>query len=365
MARDTKTLSVRIAPHTFDKFNLYTKDHRVFTQAKIVESLIEYFMNQSEEQKHLLVMGVGSDYLDLIGEALQLNAWGEHASRGSFWPWVIETYNKLNEISAEAQKSDEEQKSVSGEESSIKLVGILSLRRIAWFNLGTAWIKVAMELRAKALAGLGHHLKDGALETDTTTPNESKPDDWKDLYDAAIDSLRVAIANHSLFNMSLKEPYPPVLYNQACTWSLIAQYITEQNANNDELKQLAEAERQKEEEKSKEADKQTSDVCLSPSNILEANNALRKANECLRSIKKNYKSGPEGMAFENAQWMFDFAEHDQDIAFFRKGKEDDFEKWLDRGKARISLLESYKRFRRELPKDIEEGIDLEFSDVQM
>jgi hypothetical protein len=369
MAKGTKSLNVRIDTDTFDKFNKYTKTHDIFTQAKIVENLIKYFMKQNEEQKHLLVMGVGVDYLNLLGEALQLVNWGDHAfrgyetsrgsqiSRGSFLPWIIETYNRLNELSAKAQKPWENVNSPNN------LDGILFLRRIAWFKLGAAWIKVAMELRTQALVDLADYLNKGN-SPGSSTKNESKPGDWNEVYDASIYSLRVAIANYHLFNKSLekfrKQPHPTVLYNQACTWSLIAQYITEQNATNKKLDKLAQAAFQ-EEEKRKKTEKQTLEACSLPSGIVEADIALQKANECLQKITIHYPGDAEDMPFADAQWLFDYAESDPDIACFRKSYEKEFEKWLRKRTARISLLDSHKHFRSNLSEDILKVIESEFN----
>jgi hypothetical protein len=352
--RSSNTLSVRIDPDVLADFTKYTKQHRVFSQAQIVESLIRYFMKQGEEQKHLLVMGMGADYLDLIGEALQLLTWGDHAALGSHWLWVIEIYNGLNEISAEAQESAEEQQS-AGDSSPNNLGGILSLRRIAWFKLGRAWIDVAKRLRAKALDGLASHLSKRTPQDDDATPDESKPEDWNELYDAATHSLRIAIANFRLFNKSLekseKPHHPTVLYNQACCWSLIAQYITEQNANQD-LRDLLKGKVQEEDIREREADEQMLEVCLPPSDIPESDHALRKASESLKSITTNYKEEAEGMRFDNVQWMFDFAVSDPDLACFRRGKKDDYDRWSNARKGHSSLLYSYKRLSSRLRKDI-------------
>lgn len=371
MARTTQTLSVRIDPEVLKDLIEYTRKNRGVTQAKVVENLIRYFNQQSPEQQYLLVRGVGTDYLDLFGEALQLVTWGDHAvqgykdsrgnqaARGSFLPWVIETYNKLDEISASA----EEINTLNKREVSQDLVGILSLRRIAWFKLGTAWIFVARELRTQALIDLADRPGDSAL-TNAITPSE-----YKALYDAAIDSLRVASANFRLFNKSLekfgKKPHPTVLYNQACTWSLIAQYISERNANDQERELLAQATLQEEGEKGKEAAGQPSEKCVPTSGILEAENALRKANEYLQNITIVYQEDTEGMPFADAQWLFDYAERDPDIACFRKEQEDDFKMWLHKKTARISLLDSYRRLRDRLPKDVAEVIAAESSDIKM
>jgi hypothetical protein len=376
MAKETSTLSVRIDVDTFREFNEYTKKHHLYTQAGIVDRLIKYFMNQSEEQRQFLVMGVGTNYVDLLGEALQLVTWGDHAfngyrhissiyrsSRGSYLPWVIEIYNELDSISKGTKYPVKEADTSSRNDD--LLTGILSLRRIAWFKLGAAWIALAGELRKQALLDLAGLFSDGTLQQDTATP-ESKVDDWTVLYDAAVDSLRVAVANYGLFNQSLeqfkKEPHRIVLYNQACTWSLIAQYITEQTATNQELHPFAMAEWQNEENR-KVTDEP--ELCLISSGNVEADKALRKANDCLKHVTINFMNDADGetedMPFADAQWLFDYAKVDSDIAFYRNCSKEEFGKWLDRRKG-ISLLDSYKGFRRKLPEDIKNFMASEFSD---
>lgn len=373
MAKETSTLSVRIDPARFKRFNDYTKKHPVFTQAKVVDSMIEYFMNQSPEQQNLLVMGVSTDYLDLISEALHLVTWGDHAfngyrnisstyrcSRGSYLPWVIEIYNELDTISKRTKSLTKQAEASSHEGHG--LTGMLSLRRIAWFKLGAAWIALASELRKQALLDLADCFRDGTLQPDTATP-ESKAGDWTVLYDAATDALRVAIANYGLFNKSKKEPNRIVLYNQACTWSLIAQYITEQTANNEELHRLAMDERQKE-DNLKEANEP--EMCfIGPGNI-KANDALSEASDCLRRVTISTKNDDEGeaedMPFADAQWLFDYAKVDLDFAFFRTGKKDDFENWLSKRKG-MSLLDSFKGFHRDLPSDIKNFLSSDFPDA--
>src|SRR5689334_5095229 len=138
-SRTYQTLSVRIDPDVLKELTEYTTNHRGVTQAKVVESLISYFAQQNPEQQHLIVMGVGSDYLGLLGKALQLVSWGDHAYRGGFLPWAIETFSELDKISAAAQRSLGDDP-----ESKTNLVGVLSLRRMAWFKLASSWMEVAM-----------------------------------------------------------------------------------------------------------------------------------------------------------------------------------------------------------------------------
>lgn len=347
MARATSTLSVRIDPDVLTKLIEYTNNRRGVTQAKVVESLIKYFARQSPEQQHLIVMGVGSDYLALLGKALQLVTWGDHAYNGRFLPWVIETFGELDRISAEAQES------ANDEEPTSDPVGLLSLRRIAWFKLGSAWMDLAMELRARALADLARHLDDAASKTNDSTPDAPKTNEWHEHYAAALESLRVAIAYHRFFNKSLEMAQPTVLYNQACAWTLIAQYITERNASNQELGPLAQRElyRQEEEEK-KLKEEQILQKSLPLPHNGEADDALEQATGCLQSIKIHYQGHTEGMPLADTQWLFDYAERDFDLSFFRRGRGDDFQRWLDERKSRTSILDSFKRLRYGLPKEV-------------
>lgn len=349
-AKSFSTLSVRINPEVFDKFTKYTKEHSVFTQAQIVESLIRYFMSQGDEQKYLLAMGVGQDYLGLIGEALQLTTWGDHASRGSHWLWVIEIYNELDKVAAKAQESAEKEKK-KGDSTPCNLEGILSIRRIAWFKLGRAWIDIAKGLRAKALAELADTLCPLAPEEVSGAP---KPKEWNELYGAAIKSLHIAIANFRFFNRSLKkskkQPHPTVLYNKACAWSIIAEYLTEQNADNEALKGLMPDEQRTEGQGG--MGESAPVVCLTPADTPEAARALQKGIKNLREITVDYRGDAEGMPFADAQWMFDFASRDPDLACLHKGRAEDFKKWLDKGMPHTSLLKSYERFQSRLPNDV-------------
>lgn len=377
--KGTGMLSVRIDHDTFTKFGKYTKDHPHYTQAGIVDSLIKYFMNQTDEQKQLLVMGVGTNYVDQLGEALQLVTWGDHAfngyrnisstyrsSRGSYLPWVIEIYNKLNTISMGVKDTAKKPASSSDE-----LTGNLHLRRIAWFKLGSAWIALASELRKQALLDLDARFKAGKLQSNSATL-ESESDDWTNLYDVAIDSLRVALANYGLFNKSLKQhkkdPHRIVLYNQACTWSLVAQYLTEQTSNKEELKELAGDERKKED--SRLVATKPIMCFMSPGNR-KVDDALSKANKCLQEVtifndhperKTDDKPFADDMPFADAQWLFDYANVDSDIAFFRAERNDNFENWLSKRKG-ISLLDSFKGFHRNLPRDIKNFLSSEFPDA--
>jgi len=351
MARATSTLSVRIDPDVLTKLIEYTNNRRGVTQAKVVESLIKYFARQSPEQQHLIVMGVGSDYLALIGKALQLVTWGDHANKGRFLPWVIETFGELDRISAAAQES------ANDEEPTNDPVGLLSLRRIAWFKLGSAWMDLAMELRARALADLAGYLDGDALKTNDSTPDAPKPNEWHEHYAAALESLRVAIAYHRFFNKSLEMPQPTVLYNQACAWTLIAQYITERNASNKELAPLAQRELHRQEEEKKLEEAQILQMCLPPSNNGEADVALEQATECLHSIRIHYQGHTEGMPLADTQWLFDYAERDSDLAFFRRGRGPEFNRWLNERKSRTSILDSFKRLRSGLSKEVAKETD--------
>jgi hypothetical protein len=358
-AKSFSTLSVRINPEVFDEFTGYIKKHPVFTQAQIVESLIRYFMNQGDEQRYLLAMGVGRDYLGLISEALQLTTWGDHAARGLHWLWVIEIYNELDRVATKAQENAEKEREEGGTTPD-NLEGILSIRRMAWFKLGRAWIDVAKGLRSKAVIDLADSFPAPAAKPEAVTSGKQKekkqrqrnekPKNWKELYGAALNSLRIAIANFRLFNRSLEQSgkleHPTVLYNNACAWSLIAQYLTEQNADNDALEPLV-------------RDKQSEDgpggmggltpnACLKPSGAPEVERALQKGWEDLSKITIDYRGDAEGMPFADAQWMFEFADRDPDLACLHEGKKDDFEKWRDKGMPHSSLLKSYERFQSRL-----------------
>lgn len=357
MAKTTQTLSVRIDPKVLKELIKYTKENRGVTQAKVVENLIAYFAQQSPEQQHLLVRGVGSDYLGLLGKALQLVTWGDHAYTRQYLPWAIETYDELDRISAEAEKS------VSRPESAKERVGILSLRRIAWFKLGSAWMDVAMQLRARALVELANRIGPEGPQSDAKEPNRPRPETWDTLYDAALDSLRVAIGYHRLFNKSLEVPQPAVLYNQACAWTLMAQYRTEQKANDKELYSIAQHE-QEEEEARRLANNPMLELCLPPSDDGETADALQRATECLQKIKIHYQGNNEGMPLGDTQWLFDYAERDPDLSCFRKGKTDAFDRWVAERKSRTSLLDSFKRLRYKLPAAVEEAITSASSDLE-
>lgn len=361
MAKESSALSVRIDPDVQKEFTKYTKENSVFSQAKIVESLIQYFLHQNEEQKQLIVMGVARDYVDLLGEVLQLVTWGDHAwngykrvsgldGRGSYLPWVIEIYSALSRISPRTR----DYRKVDETEDDL---GIPNLRRIAWFKLGVAWISMAWELRTQALLDLDAARGEGTL----TEPN-SKPNDWLVLYNAAIESVRVANAYYGQFRESLeledpkKKPHPTIVYNQACTWSLIAQYLYERDAKNDELYPMAEVEKLREEENRKKANEQTPVITLGSADPA-VEQALSKATERLDDVTLNYKENSEGMPFVDAQWLFDYAKVDGDLAFYRLARQRDYEKWLTKRKARISLYESYRDFRRELHRDTEEFLE--------
>lgn len=352
-----KTLSVRIDRKKVDDLSAYTRDRRGISQAKVVESLIGYFLKLNEEQQHLILIGEASDYLGLLGPALELITWADHAySRPTIsLPWAIELYGQLDKKFAEAQES------IRDSESTKNQVGVFSLRRIALFKISNAWMDLAMRLRARALSKLGANFKHESPRANTAKASESKPDKWHELYNAALESLRIAIAYHRLFNKDREEKkktlQPAVLYNQACAWALVAQYVSEKNASNEDLKSMAQHELQQQEKERQPANEQDSEKCLPLADTVEANNAIQRATDCLSDIKNNYRVDTDGIPMADTNWLVDFAEHDSDLACVRQGNGAFFKKWLTERKSTTSLLDSFKRLRRELPKDVEELID--------
>ena len=348
-----QTLSVRVALKHFNALSKYAENnkYRGFSQAKVVESLIRYFIQQSKEQQDLIMLGLNTDYFELIGEAMQLIHWGDHSFINGILPWAISTYNKLDKISVEAQTSIQE--SLVKEETVKDMIGVLSLRRIAWFKLGSSWMDLAAEIRRRALVGFANSLKTEINQPVSETPDNSKPSLWKERYNSAIESLKVAIIYHRYFNESLgNEPHPTVLYNEACAWSLIAQYINEKNATNEVIIPLAEIESKKEEEKLNQIKEQFAEVALYATDNFEISKALQKVSECLNKINIEKVGETKGIPLVDTQWLFDYADNDLDLAFFRNNKDDLFKNWLDARKSPSSLLTSFKRLRSDLPSDV-------------
>lgn len=347
----SSALTIRIDDKLLNRLKtLVKKDefNRGLTQASVVESLLEYYFRQNPEVQDLILSGGGGDSLQLHARALQLVTWGDHAAQRSFWRWAIDSYSELDKISSAAEAA------VGSAASEKDSLGIVDLRRIAWYKLGTAWINVARNLRKTALSQFAKFVKDevvGSLE------DNQRPTEWVELYDAARESLRVAIANFQLFDDSLrrfKHPsHPTILYNQACSWSLIAEYTSEQYAESTALQQLAlNTEASDGKEGIRELENALHLLTVAPV-LSEVEDALAKTSEFLSKIEVHYLGNSEGIPLADTLWLFDYAEDDPDLAFYRVSSSFEYCRWLSKRTTKTSLLDSYKRFRREVPRDIE------------
>jgi hypothetical protein len=308
-ARSSINVSVRLQPKVVTTLNKVTAAHKT-TQAKVVQRLIEYFAVQSRELQNTVLSGVSagelpkiSGELHLISNALQLIEWGDHAFRGEFWPWAIETYSNLDELSTEAA----------------------GLQRLARFKLGYAWRKFGMALRREGLL-----LSQQALHL------------RRRYYDAASWSQCVAIGYYRAYQRGIEQTQPvhPInLYNEACSWTLIAQYLAERDASKDSLEPIVAMVQSEQQSKAEENEPLIIEMkALSRA----SQSALRYALGELGHIRAVYgKSEVEGLPASQTQWIFRQAAKDGDLAMLRQYQNSEYKDWLDSRRADASSLESY------------------------
>jgi hypothetical protein len=323
MSDQRPTLSVRIDPKALRELKEFGGDFSV-TQAEVIEKLLKYFFKQTPDLQAHIIAGIDIDQISIISSAMEQIEWGNHAYSKRFWPWAIETYSHLY----------------------IKAEGVEVIVRLSAFKLGSAWMDLAMDLRQVAFW------------------REWGSGERREYYMASIQSLRFAVAYFIRFNRSLKQhqksqpPHPVVLYNEACVFSLIAQYITEMDATEDRVV----AAQQSVQQRNKAVE------CKRPSfegenNIsLKANQFTSKAMDRLNSMGKDYYG--DLFAFSDMQWLFEHSNKDPDLEFIRDNYNEEFGRWLSKYKSTATILESYNILRSLVPKDIKNQFLTEVPDVQ-
>jgi hypothetical protein len=312
--RSSINVSVRLQPKVVATLNKVTAAHKT-TQAKVVQRLIEYFAVQSRELQNTVLSGVAagelpkiSGELHLISNALQLIEWGDHAFRGEFWPWAIETYSTLDELST----------------------GAAGLQRLARFKLGYAWRRFGMALRREGLL-----LPQPALHL------------RRRYYDAASWSQCVAIGYYRAYQRGIEQTqtvHPINLYNEACSWTLIAQYLAERDASKESLDSIIVGVQSEQQSGAEEYEPPLPETKPLP---LASQSALRYALDELGRIRAVYgKSEVEGLPASQTQWIFRQATKDSDLAMLRQYQNPAYKDWLDSRRAEASSLESYTVCRR-------------------
>jgi hypothetical protein len=336
-ARNLTTLSVRIEPDTFDKLKEFTEQHSQYSQAFVVGRLLDYFNRQDSEVRQVILTGLEIDYLELVGRFFQLLDLGDHAYDRKFWVWAIESFLQADRQASGGEKALQK---IPEEAAGSKARGVVSLRRLVWFKISSAFMDLGMELRHRALVD-----------------HDTRDDEWKAYYLAAIDSLRVAIAYHRLFNASLKEagakPHPAILYNEACAWTLMAQYTREMSLGPEDAQVQDVQKEARRSEAERLASMQGPGTCVVASNDPKAAAALDNALQCLTQIRNRYKGTAEGMPLGETHWMIEFADKDSDLECLRRSREKEFGDWFREHHMRTRLIEAFRTVRNNLPRDVE------------
>jgi hypothetical protein len=303
-------VSVRMPPKTVEALNKSTALHKA-TQAKLVQRLIEYFGRQSRELQNAILSGVHSNEIDRIGQSLNLSGrtlllseWGEYALSRGYIPWAIEVFSRLDSVSA----------------------GSEGLQRLARYKLALSWYRFGLELRSEAIAK--------AVDSQVTPLN---------LYSAAGRSLAVAIAYFRGAELATLEDvgsHPFHLYNEACCWSLIAQYSMEESLPTQELAKLSRVSTQESlpEEGAGEGH------LLGPIAVKKSvRTALENALHSLARIRiEGSKREMDGLPTTQTRWAIKRATGDPDLAMLRGHLRDEFNSWLSTRNPMSSLLESYE-----------------------
>ena len=278
------------------------------SQARIVQRALEYFHKQSGELQRAILSAVNLEEVPKIHRTLQLMEWGDHAYKRELWVWAIEAYAYMDSVAD----------------------GIVDLQRLVRFKLSLCWMGLAIDLRWQALF-----------------LNRASKFDRSRLYDAAIDSLCVAIGYFRLYLLNgdptKHEGHYIALYNEACSLTLIAQYLTERDASEGEVATL-----RKETLKHDKAKKCTGETHTPFKVGGLPNSLLAKALEQLDKIPE--RPGHNGAPFADTQWLVTFAQADEDLWMLREHKSKDFAAWSAKKTVGTPWLNSYERCRDLLRK---------------
>jgi hypothetical protein len=176
------TLNVIIRPDLKKMLQSFKKDYG--TEKAIVESILDAFSEFTPEQQRAVLLNPKN--FNPFAVLLAQNDWSAHTFTLAHWPWAVQCYKSL----AQQYKNHTDYST------------------FALYREGYAWMGFAIELRAKALEQQDNRVL------------------WRDLFDAAIDSVERGIVANNQADPS-ESPTPFVLYNSACGYSLCAQFTIE------------------------------------------------------------------------------------------------------------------------------------------
>lgn len=328
---EPRPLSVRIDPAAADFLSDYALKSRSgssaqrYSQGAILERLVLYFESLPADLQTEILEGKKINFLTLLGSSLECAEWGDHALRRMFVVWAIETYTQLFDVAQ----------------------GIKGIQRLAIFKLGSAWLYLAEELRKRALL------------TDDISDSQ-----WNEYYDAALHSLRIAFAYFRGFNVNLiaenKEspPHPALVFNQACSCSLYAQFHCERtsrkngdfaNKAREELKRIEKASVNI----SAESGAYVEEMVLEPEIDETSARASQAGLDLLRKIDTNLVfKADSSVPIVETHWIVEYAKGDSDLAFIRALHKKEFEDIISAKEKDTSILMSYKRIRELVPEEI-------------
>jgi len=178
---------------------------------------------------------------------------------------------------------------------------------------------------------------------------------WKRHYMAALDCLNIAI--HYL--QTETNPHPVTRYNEACAWTLIAQYIAEKEfavtptIATDDRAQLIKLRKAALLERRKKVDAAKATANYSKISMPAASRKyLDTAMQRLRGIQSDGQRDADTIAIGNSHWLFEYAGEDADMEFMRSVNKTEFEKLISEKKETGWLLSSYKVCRGSLTIDV-------------
>jgi hypothetical protein len=222
--------------------------------------------------------------------------------------WAVEVFSRLDTISA----------------------GSDGLQRLARYKLALSWYRFGLALRSEAIAK--------AVSTGTVPLN---------LYTAARRSLAVAIAYFRGTQPGTVDEvgsHPFHLYNEACCWSLIAQYAMEESLSKEELERLPRVPtKQSLPADSADDSERLPSGSLSTAAKTVVHTSLENALRSLGRIRTDgLKRELDGLPTTQTRWAIGRSIADPDLAMLRQQLSDEFSAWLSTRNPMSSLLESYE-----------------------
>lgn len=317
----------------------FVRGHPSLNKSQVVTKLLQLLQRQKAEHRLQFLGAEGTvNPLQIFGAALEQKSWAEHAFSFERWEWALEAYRELESLVTETY----------------------DLWLHTQYKQGYCWNEVAISIRNLAL-------------------EKDREGEWFELYGDAIYAVRVGIQYN---DRSGQDGFynPVVLFNNACAWSHLAQFLVERQVGPDRwwTKEIHDAEpesvlskytgtkapgikvwRDKVGARWRDRLKSRNPRHLYEALIKEVTRCGKQSMSALEGLSSIPRYRDQRDHDNERRYWIDRTQFDPDLVFLRTDSKfkKEYETWFSENEEKNSYRRIFRSLKKALPEEIKEAVE--------